>query len=202
MSSNLSILILNGFGRLSAVTSEVLRIVTENLEQLGVETKTKNLFQLALPLFDGEVPWLAIPSPVKDLVHDIRIRHGVLMIAPEYHGGLGSVVKNAMDWAAMASSVRHQDLLLDYKPSAFVTVSSERNHGVHALNQMGALCHTLGSPVMPTSMGIYDQPHSISTDGSFSDIAVTRRLETLVSDLVQVAARVAEARGMLTPPSL
>lgn len=193
MKPDLSVLILNGFGRPSPVTSEVLRTVSQKLETSGVATKGRNLYELSLPLFDGETSLSGIPPKVKDLIHDIRSRHALVIMAPEYHGGMGALVKNAFDWAAMAHALRNETPLFDHRPSALITVSRERHQGIHALGQLGALCHTLGSPVMPGSMGIFDEPSTISSDGGFSEITVSRRLDSLISDLLKVAEKVSLA---------
>ena len=183
MDADLSVLVLSGFGRPSTVASEVLRLIEQSALAEKRSVTLKNIHLLALPLFDGEDDLRFIPAKAKELSQDIVSHHAVIIVAPEYHGGMAPLVKNALDWAARSYALTHQLQLLQKKPSALIAVSPQRNVGVQGLSQMAAVCHALGSTVMPGSMGILDHPATLSEDGRLRDKAVSQRLDGLVQEL-------------------
>ena len=183
MAADLSVLILSGFGRPSIVASEVLRQIEQSALAEKRSATLRNIQLLSLPIFDGEDELRLIPAKAKELSQEIVSHHAVVIVAPEYHGGMAPCVKNALDWAARSYALTHQLLLLQKKPSALITVSPQRSVGVQGLSQMAAVCHALGSTVMPGSMGILDNPATLSDDGRLRDKAVSQRLAGLVQEL-------------------
>lgn len=184
MATNVRVLVLSGFGRPSAVTSEVSRVLKHRVVSAGGSAADCNLRELGLPLYDGEEDLSTFPEAAKRLAATMRSHQAFFLIAPEYHNGIAPLVKNAFDWAAKAHILGHGEALLKGKVSALITVSAGPNVGVQALTQMGALCLFLGSTVLPGSLGILDRPETLAPDASIKDQGVAQRLDGLVAELI------------------
>lgn len=179
------VLILSAVGRGSVVGDEVIRLVKEQIISSGAEPTELGLKAQNLPLFDGERDLQAFPVEAKYLEQSIRRHHALMIIAPEYHQGIASLVKNSLDWAAQTHALLHGESLLLGKPIGIVSVSMENHLGVQALTQMAALCHTLGGRVLPGSMGVLDQIKVLGEDRRMTDQGLVKRLSGLASDLVR-----------------
>jgi NAD(P)H-dependent FMN reductase len=58
-----------------------------------------------VPLYNGDVEASSgIPAPVAALKSGIERAQGLLIVTPEYNGGIPGVVKNAIDWASRPAS--------------------------------------------------------------------------------------------------
>lgn len=53
---------------------------------------------LGIPLYDADVEAAGIPEPVTALKDRIAAANGLLIVTPEYNGGIPGVAKNAVDW--------------------------------------------------------------------------------------------------------
>lgn len=179
------VLILSALGRGSVVGEEVVRLVLEQITSLGAQPTFLSLKAQNLPLFDGERDLQAFPVEAKHLEQTIRHHHALMIIAPDYHQGIASLVKNSLDWAGQTHAMLRGDSLLLGKPIGIVSVSMENHLGVQALTQMAALCHTLGGRVLPGSMGVLDQIKVLGDDHRMKDQGLVKRLSGLASDLVR-----------------
>jgi len=53
-----------------------------------------------VPLYDGDVEAAGIPAAVAALKTGIEQARGLVIVTPEYNGGIPGVLKNAIDWAS------------------------------------------------------------------------------------------------------
>lgn len=58
-----------------------------------------------IPLYDGDLEdQSGIPEPVQALRQRIQQAEGLILVTPEYNGGMPGVFKNALDWLTRPSS--------------------------------------------------------------------------------------------------
>jgi NAD(P)H-dependent FMN reductase len=179
------VLMLSALARGSVVGDEVIRLVIDQIRSSGAEPNLLSLKAQNLPLFDGERDLQEFPLEAKHLEQSIRHHHALMIIAPDYHQGIASLVKNSLDWAGQTHAMLFGESLLLGKPVGIVSVSVENHLGVQALTQMAALCHTLGGRVLPGSMGVLDQIKVLGEDNRMKDQGLVKRLSDLASDLVR-----------------
>ncbi|WP_420635029.1 NADPH-dependent FMN reductase [Candidatus Palauibacter sp.] len=53
-----------------------------------------------LPFYDGDLEAAGDPEPVPELKEAVHAADLVLLVTPEYNGGLPAVMKNAVDWVS------------------------------------------------------------------------------------------------------
>lgn len=57
-----------------------------------------------VPLYDGDVEAAGFPEAVSVLKDKIAAADGLLVVTPEYNGGIPGVTKNAIDWLSRPAS--------------------------------------------------------------------------------------------------
>ena len=57
-----------------------------------------------IPLYDGDVEALGIPSPVQALKERIVANQALLIVTPEYNNSMPGVLKNTIDWLSRPPS--------------------------------------------------------------------------------------------------
>jgi chromate reductase len=93
----LRVLGLAGSLRRGSYNRALLRAARE-LAPDGVEIDTHDLS--GIPFYDGDVEAEGDPEPVALFKQRIRDADALLIVTPEYNGGIPGVLKNALDWAS------------------------------------------------------------------------------------------------------
>ena len=105
-----------------------------------------DLFEYNFPLFNERLKHQESPSPgAIEFADKIRSSDGVIIISPEYNGGVPASLKNAVD------------LLTDEwknKPVAFVTVSDGNFAGTQAIISLQFSLWKLGADTVPGPLRI------------------------------------------------
>lgn len=121
------------------------------------ETEILDLLKYNFPLFNERLKHQESPSPgAVEFADKIRRADGVIIISPEYNGGVPASLKNAVD------------LLTDEwknKPVAFVTVSDGKFAGTQAIISLQFSLWKLGADTVPGPLRIPDIISSFSDSG-------------------------------------
>ncbi|NNE47590.1 MAG: NAD(P)H-dependent oxidoreductase [Rhodothermales bacterium] len=67
----------------------------------GIDLQIRDLADI--PMYNGDVEKKGIPEPVIRLAEAIANADALLVVTPEYNGGIPGVLKNALDWASRSS---------------------------------------------------------------------------------------------------
>lgn len=103
-------------------------------------------FDLALvPLYHGDVEAEGDPDPVAALKSALHAADLVLLVTPEYNGGLPAVMKNAVDWGSRPPRPQ----AWDGKPVAIMGATPGRAGTVLAQRALRESLSQLGAYVMP-----------------------------------------------------
>ena len=90
------ILGISGSLRRGSFNTALLRAAATVLEP-GTELEIATLH--GIPLYDGDVEASqGVPQAVQDLKARVMASDGLLLVTPEYNGGLPGVFKNGIDW--------------------------------------------------------------------------------------------------------
>ena len=130
----MKILGIAGSLRRDSYNRALLRTAVE-LAPGGVETEVFDALG-AIPFYDGDLEAAGHPAVVEDLRQAIAEADALLIVTPEYNGGMSGVLKNALDWAS-----RGPVRLLAGKPIAVMGASPGRG-GAHG--GIESVVHTLG----------------------------------------------------------
>lgn len=86
---------LAGSLRQASYNRALLRAAVE-LAPEGLRIETADL--LPIPLYNGDVEAEGAPEPVQALRARLEAAHALLVVTPEYNGGMPGVLKNTIDW--------------------------------------------------------------------------------------------------------
>jgi NAD(P)H-dependent FMN reductase len=88
-----------GSYRTKSLNRKLMRLAVRELEGLGVAVEEIDLKKLALPIYDGDDEEASgLPPAVVDAKAKISAAPGLLIVSPEYNGGVPGGLKNAIDW--------------------------------------------------------------------------------------------------------
>jgi len=92
----MNLLALSGSLRRASFNTRLAEVMAERApEGAVVEVATCR----GIPLYDGDVEdEHGIPEPVEALRQRIQAADGLILVTPEYNGGMPGVFKNALDW--------------------------------------------------------------------------------------------------------
>lgn len=83
--------------RKGSINQQLSKALQKKVKTAGANTGEINLATYDLPLYHGD---LKTPAGVKKLISRMKGFNGIIIISPEYNGGLPPVLKNAIDWTS------------------------------------------------------------------------------------------------------
>jgi len=83
--------------REGSINQALSKALQKRVKARGVKTGEINLATYNLPLYHGD---LKPPTGVKKLITRMKSFDGIIIVSPEYNGGLPPVLKNAIDWTS------------------------------------------------------------------------------------------------------
>ncbi len=164
-----------GSVRPSNATSKALDLALDEFAtHPDVEVTPVHLEELDLPL-----PGLPSPNPqalqsFQELVGDST---GVFLASPEYHGGVSSPMKLAIDNLAFPSK-------LAGKPVALLGVAAGAIGAIKSLEQLRGICAHTGALVLPGSVSVSEVHRAFDDRGVCQDEAVEKQVRAGASALV------------------
>lgn len=111
-----TILGLSGSLRNGSFNSGLLRAAAKEMPE-GSELSIGSIS--GVPLYDADLEAKGTPEPVLKLRDQLAEVDGLLLVTPEYNGGIPGVFKNALDWIGSGDGAK----LFDGKPVAVIGAS-------------------------------------------------------------------------------
>lgn len=144
-------LIFNGaLERKSQSTSAALSTyIAEQLTELGITTRTFNLVDSGIPLFD--VSLTRTPKGVEVMNQYFQEADIHFWLAPLYHGGIPGVMKNCLDWLEL--SAKSTPPYLTNKTIGLVCWA-DGVQAMQGINNMDAIAKALRAWPLPLSVPI------------------------------------------------
>jgi chromate reductase len=122
------------------------------------------IYDLALiPAYDEDCEPDNLPAPVRELLSSIAEADGVVLCPPEFNHGMPGVLKNALDWASLSTSV------LASKPVAIMTATRAALGGPRCLEQMRVVLDAMMARVVVAREAIITSVHDKVRDGKLVD---------------------------------
>ena len=112
---------------------------------LGVDTSIIDLNDYELPIYHGG---LDTPSNAQKLVNVMKSFDGIIIISPEYNGGLPPLLKNVIDWT---STIELGHITQPIYGIASCTPGPMS--GIMAMRQIVYILNRLGGEIVPTQLG-------------------------------------------------
>ncbi len=156
-------------------TAKALRLVIDEFARHpDVEVAPIFLDKLDLPL-----PGLAArdPAAVERFQQTVKEATGVLLASPEYHGGVSSPMKLAIDNLGFPS-------MLSAKPISLLGVAAGAIGAIKSLEQLRSICSHVGGIVLPLAVSMARVHQVFDEQGNCRDAGAEKLIRGAATNLV------------------
>ena len=158
-----------------SINKTLEKALIKQFKRAGVKTTSINLDTYDLPLYHGD---LDTPPGAKKLVRKIKSCEGVVVVSPEYNGGLPPLLKNAIDWVSIAGS---EAFKAPYWGIASCTPGPMS--GIMCMRQINYILMRVGSHVSPAQVGVGNAGDAFDDKGELTSERSLEQVEKLIGDM-------------------
>ena len=164
--------------RKGSINEILRRHMSMKLREAGVAVTDLSLADFEMPLFNQDLEPDRTPESAVRLAEIFRTHDIVLIISPEYNGGVPPLVVNTVSWLSRQkpSPFRHAIFgiggVSDGKYATIFSLSHLRD----SLSKVGAL-------VVPTLLGIGPYPDVFDAEGSPNEASIQWKVGQMVREL-------------------
>jgi FMN reductase len=177
------ILGIGGSMRANSQSLMVLKAALSLAENAGAQTVLADVRALDLPLYDPDRPLDSYPATLSWLIQEARAADAYMLCSPTYHGTISGSLKNVLD--ALEFLGQDTPPYFGHKVVGLIGLGG----GAHnVINSLHHAARTLNGLVAPTVVAI---PHGVvdAKTGQISDADISRRLQQLVAQTIDLARR-------------
>ncbi len=164
--------------RAGSINEVLRRHMSARLRAAGVAVTDLSLADFEMPIFNEDLEAAHTPASAARLAEAFRGHDIVLLIAPEYNGGITPLVGNTIAW------------LSRQKPSPFRHavfgiggVSNGKYATLFALSHLRDSLSKLGALVVPTLLGVGPYPDVFDADGAPNEANIQWKVGQMVREL-------------------
>lgn len=143
-----------------------------------------------VPYYDGDVEAEGDPGPVAALKDAVRGADALLIVTPEYNGGVPGVLKNGLDWA----SRKYPNAPISGKLCALMGATPGRSGTRSAQEQLCALLQRVNAVPIDTEPIMVARAGSVIKDGVVTSAELRAQVASLV-DAILETIRACEETG-------
>jgi chromate reductase, NAD(P)H dehydrogenase (quinone) len=164
--------------RKDSINEPLRKHLSMKLREAGVTVTDLNLADFEMPIFNQDLEAEHTPESAKRLAEMFRTHHIVLIITPEYNGGITPLVANTISWVSRQkpSPWRHAIFgiggVSDGKYGTIFSLSHLRD----SLSKVGAL-------VVPTLLGVGPYPDVFDADGAPNEPSIQWKVGQMVREM-------------------
>lgn len=125
-------------------------------DEAGFETEMIDLADYPLPIFDADAE---VPEALDALVERVRACDGVVVVTPEYNGGLPALLKNAIDYMSTKGGDTFRGRVW-----AVAACTPGPLSGVVVLRSLVLLLMRIGGRCAPTMVGVGNAAQAFEGD--------------------------------------
>lgn len=151
------IALLCGSLRLDSINKKLEKALHKRLEAAGAKPVLIDLDAYHLPLYHGDTD---LPEAVKRIVKDLTACDGIIIVTPEYNGGLPPILKNAIDWTSTFSTEHFTGPIYGLSSCTPGPMS-----GIMCMRQLNYILMRVGAEVLPTQVGVGNAAVAFDADG-------------------------------------
>ena len=146
--------------RTGSINQKLQNALIERFKATGANTHVIDLGSYELPLFHGD---LDVPESVNTFVEDLKDLDGVVIISPEYNGGLPPLLKNAIDWSSTVSK-KH----LENPVYGISSCTPGPMSGIMCMRQINYILMRLGAEVLSVQVGVGNASKAFNEKGELT----------------------------------
>jgi NAD(P)H-dependent FMN reductase len=176
-----TIAFLCGSLREGSINQKLQQAMIARFKEAGADCKVLDLGEYDLPLYHGD---LDMPDGATALAKDMETADGVMVISPEYNGGLPPLLKNAIDWVSTTG-------LNAFRAPYFGIASCTPGpmSGIMCMRQINYILMRLGAHVSPTQVGVGLAAQAFTVDGKLVKGRSADLADTLIADMLDRISR-------------
>jgi NAD(P)H-dependent FMN reductase len=186
---SIDIPIVLGSTRVGRQSCKVARFVLSRMEgDPRLNTELLDLGDYNFPIMEQRLSDMEVAPPALQSFSDkLERADGLLIVSPEYKGGVPGVLKNAFDYLKPG--------ILRRKPVGICTVSSGGFGGVNCLMQLRLTILALGGLPIPDALPVSMVQELFDEEGQPRDGAWPLKLRHFIDELLFYAKALAQARN-------
>ena len=167
--------------RTGSINGQLEAALMRRAEQHGAKAEKVDLGEYEMPLYHGD---LELPETTKALVKRLATFDGIVVVSPEYNGGLTPLLKNVIDWTSTF------DLSHIRGPVwGIACCTPGPMSGIMGMRQTHYILCRLGAEVMPTQVGVGLAATAFDADGQLIAQPSSDLADTLLSGMLDRIAR-------------
>jgi len=181
------ILAFDGSGRKGSINRNVLDHVISEARALGTEVTQLNLYDLNLPLYNGDLEEEhGHPAEVTKLKELFKSHDALLIATPEYNGSFSPLLKNTLDWVSRPVKGEVYLNCFHGKVAGLITASAGKLGGMRGIYQLNTVLFGVGVTVLPNIVSVSFYNDAIDENGKLKNEAEQKAVSGLAKRLVDV----------------
>jgi chromate reductase len=141
-----------------------------------------------VPYYDGDLEAAGDPEPVQALKQAVRAADALLVITPEYNGGVPGVLKNGIDW----TSRRYPDAPIRDKLVAVIGATPGRGGTASAQEHLRQVLGRTGATIVEDAELRLARAGDAISDGTVTDPEVREQVAAVVHAILATSTLCAE----------
>lgn len=170
--------------RMGSINRTLEKALIRRAKNKGVSTTKINLATYDLPLYHGDMD---VPAGVKKLAREMSGCDGIIIVTPEYNGGLPPLLKNAIDWVSTMAQKPFTNPVY-----GIASCTPGPMSGIMCMRQVNYILMRVGAEVVPTQVGTGQAAKAFNAQGEL----IAEPSSTLADKMLdQVILRIIQKRG-------
>jgi len=164
--------------RKDSINEVLRRHVSQKLREAGVEVTDLDLAQFEMPLFHQDLEPDHKPEAARRL-SDAFLGHDiVLIISPEYNGGVTPLIANMVSWVS-----REKPNPFKHAVFGIGGMSDGKYATIFALSHLRDSLSKIGALVVPTLLGLGPYPDVFDAEGNPNEANIQWKVGQMVREL-------------------
>jgi NAD(P)H-dependent FMN reductase len=184
---SIAIPIVLGSTRIGRQSCKVARVILSRMTgDPRLNTELLDLGDYDFPIMEQRLSEMKIiPPGLQSFSDKLELADGLLIVSPEYKGGVPGVLKNALDYLKPG--------ILRRKPVGICTVSSGGFGGVNCLMQLRLTVLALGGLPIPDALPVSRIQELFDEEGQLRDATWSLNLRHFIDELFFYATALAQS---------
>ena len=165
--------------RRDAINEVLRRHMSRKLREAGVEVADLDMHDYPMPIFDQDIEDAGdTPEAAKRLADMFRTTDIVLIISPEYNGGITPLIANMISWVS-----REKPNPFKHAIFGIGGMSDGKYATIFALSHLRDTLSKIGALVVPTLLGLGPYPDVLDEHGEPNEGNIKWKVGQMVREL-------------------
>ena len=166
--------------RKGSINEILRRHMSAKLSEAGVAVTDLSLADFEMPMFNEDLEAEHTPDSARRLAELFRSSDIVVIVSPEYNGGVTPLIANTLAWVS-----RQKPSPFKHAVFGIGGVSTGKYATIFALSHLRDSLSKVGALVAPTLLGLGPAPEVFDADGNPNESAIQWKVAQTVRELTQ-----------------